>query len=72
MWPVAEMVDDHRADERPELAAASVAATVAHELGQHVRPDDAGVHGVLEVVADVGDAIGPRHDLALGRHRCRA
>ena len=28
--------------------------------------DDARRHGVLEVVADVGDAIGPRHHLALG------
>ena len=25
--------------------------------------------GVLEVVADVGDAVGPRHDLALGGGR---
>ena len=39
--------------------------------GQHVGGDDAGGHGVLEVVADVGDAVGPRHDLALRRGRRR-
>ena len=39
--------------------------------GQHLGADDAGGDGVLEVVADVGDAVGPRHDLALGRGRRR-
>ena len=29
--------------------------------------DDAGVDRILEVVADVGDAVGPGHHLALGR-----
>ena len=40
-------------------------------LGQHVGGDDAGGDGVLEVVAHVGDAVGPRHDLALRRLRRR-
>ena len=39
--------------------------------GELVGRDDAGRHRVLEVVADVGDAVGPGHDLALGRGRRR-
>ena len=39
------------------------------DRGQVGGGDDAGRHGVLEVVADVGDAVGPGHDLALGRGR---
>src|SRR5271166_6490421 len=31
--------------------------------------DDAGQDGVLPVVTDVGDPVGPAHDLALGRRR---
>ena len=40
--------------------------------GEHVGGDDAGGDGIFEVVADVGDAVGPAHDLALGRGRGRA
>ena len=37
---------------------------VGREVGGRDHP---GAHRVLEVVAHVGDAIGPRHHLALGR-----
>ena len=37
--------------------------------GQLVRGHDAGQDGVLPVVADVGDAVGPADHLALGRRR---
>ena len=37
--------------------------------GQLVRRHDAGQHGVLPVVAHVGDAVGPAHHLAFGRGR---
>ena len=40
--------------------------------GQLVRGDDAGQHGVLPVVADVRDPVGPADHLALGRRRRRA
>ena len=40
-------------------------------VGQHVGGDDAGGDGVFEVVAHVGDPVGPRHHLALGGLRRR-
>ncbi len=43
-------------------------ATIA---GKHVLGDDAGGDRVFEVVAHVGDPVGPRHHLALGRLRRR-
>ena len=43
--------------------------TSADLAGQVGRRDDAGGDGVLEVVAHVGDAVGPGHHLALGRGR---
>ena len=43
------------------------------DLGREVVGlEDPGPHRVLEVVADVRDAVGPGHDLALGRGRRRA
>ena len=64
VWP---RCVDHRRDEGAELVAAALAAPVAHDGGQRVGRDDAGGDGVLEVVADVGDAVGPADDLALRR-----
>ena len=40
-------------------------------VGQRVGRDDPGGDGVFEVVADVGDAVGPADDLTLGRARRR-
>ena len=63
---------DHRADEGAELCRLRSAPHRSRTIsGSIVGVDDAGVHRVLEVVADVGDAVGPRHDLTLGRHRRR-
>ena len=39
--------------------------------GRSSGVEDPGAHRVLEVVADVRDAVGPRDDLAFGRRRCR-
>ena len=63
---------DHGGDEAAELGAAPVAHHLDDLGGQVDGGDHAGVDGVLEVVADVGDAVGPGHDLALGRGRGRA
>ena len=41
------------------------------DRGQLVRGHDAGQHGVLPVVADVGHPVGPADHLALGGGRCR-
>ena len=71
---------------RPDSAAASTiaamnapswrepgrAAARGDAVGQHVGGDDARHDGVLEVVAHVGDAVGPRDDLTLRRLRRRA
>ena len=62
---------DHRSDETRQLCATRRAAERSDLLGKVVRSHDAGRHCVLEVVADVGDAVGPRHDLTLGGLRCR-
>ena len=40
-----------------------------HDVGQERRGHDPGRHGVLPVVAEVRDPVGPAHDLALGRGR---
>ena len=70
MTPVSRAVADHRLDERPQLVRARLAAAHAStDVGQQRRRHDAGRHGVLPVVAHVRDAVGPAHDLALGRRR---
>ncbi len=58
---------DHGRDEAVELGPAGGAQHLGHLRRQVARVDDACADGVLEVVADVGDAVGPGHDLALGR-----
>ncbi len=62
---------DHRPDERAELRRPVAAATFGDHCRQHLDAQDPGGDGVFEVVADVGDAIGPRDDLALGSLRSR-
>ena len=52
---------------RASCARRSAPTTSVTVGGQVGRRDDAGVDRVLEVVADVGDAVGPGHHLALGR-----
>ena len=61
-----------RGDEGPQLAPAGLAAAFGDDARQVVGVDDARGHGVLEVVTDVGDAVGPADDLALGRGGRRA
>ena len=56
----------------PSWALRSVPYGLDDLGGQVGGGDHPGVDGVLEVVADVGDAIGPGHDLALRRRRGRA
>jgi len=46
--------------------APAFAATGSHGRGEQPGGDDARPDGVLPVMADVGDAVGPTHDLALG------
>ena len=53
----------------PSCSLTAHAAAFAHECGQFSVVDDAGGDRVLEVVADVGDAVGPPDHLALGRRR---
>ena len=62
---------DHRSDETRQLGATRRTAERSDLVGQVVRPHDASRHCVLEVVADVGDAVSPRDDLSLGGLRCR-
>ena len=62
---------DDATDERVQLAAAPLAAPLPHDVGEHRLGDDAGEHGIFEVVAHVRDAVGPRHDLAFGGGRRR-
>ncbi len=54
-----------------ELRAAIGTDDVTHRVGQIGRGHEAGRHCVFEVVAAVGDAVGPGDDLALGRRRRR-
>ena len=71
-WPVRSVADTTPCDEGAELRAAALPAAVRGPTsGSCVRCHDAGQHGVLPVVADVGDAVGPAHHLALGRGRRR-
>ena len=63
---------DHGIDERAQLLAAALSATLADDRGQSVRGDDASRDSVFEIVTDVRDAVGPAHDLALWGARCRA
>jgi hypothetical protein len=61
---------DHGPHEGAELRRPGGAEPAADHGWEHVDGDDAGGHCVLEVVAHVGDPVGPRHDLALRRGRC--
>ena len=61
----------HAVDEGGELFAALGAASPDDHGRELVRRHDAGGHRVFEVVADVGDAIRPRHHFAFGRGRVR-
>ena len=56
----------HRSDEGAELLLACLAAQIADRCGKFVGSHHSRGDGVLEVVAHVGDAIGPTHDFALG------
>ena len=60
---------DHRGDERAELVAAALATPRADDLWQRQGSDDSRRHRVFEVVAHVGDAVGPTDHLTLGRER---
>ena len=61
---------DHAVDEGAELGAAALAAARADRLrAAGAGADDAGEDGVLPVVADVGDPVGPADHLALGGRR---
>jgi hypothetical protein len=62
---------DDGVDERRELHTPLEPAGVGDHIGQHRRRDDPGLHGVLEVVAHVRDAVGPADDLTFGRGRRR-
>ncbi|MFN9903382.1 MAG: hypothetical protein ACK55Z_32335, partial [bacterium] len=48
------------------------AARAAHEVGECIGGDETCRDGVLEVVADVCDAIRPRDDFTLRCHRSGA
>ena len=61
-----------RARTRRSARSCGVPDDVAHLRGQVVGLEDPGPHGVLEVVADVRDAVGPGDHLALGRGGRRA
>jgi hypothetical protein len=63
---------DDRPDERGQLHPTFGTALGGHCFGQHRGRDDPRVYGVLEVVTDVGDAVGPADDLALEGRRCRS
>ena len=71
----ARMVVDQRVDEGAELLAPPVTTPLAHHRRKGVGGHDAAAHRVLEVVADVGDAVGPADHLSLrcggGRTRPR-
>ena len=58
---------EHGPHEGADLLGAAGTCDVAHLRGQLGGRQDAGAHGVFEVVAHVCDPIGPRHDLTLGR-----
>ncbi len=63
--PIAEGVD-----EGTQLLAASAATAVGDQRRQLFGRDDARGHGVLPVVTDIGDAVGPGNDFAFwGRRR---
>ena len=63
---------EHRGGEAPDLIGATGPDRRGDHLRQLLRLQDPGAHGVLEVVAHVGDAIRPGDDLTLGRGRRRA
>ena len=67
--PVRSMASSTASTNVPDLLGPLAADDVAHLGGQVGGLEDVRAHRVLEVVADVGDPVGPRHDLALGRGR---
>ena len=58
---------DRVSDEGFELGRSAGPAPLPHRGGQLVGGDNPCVHRIFEVVADVGDAVRPGHDLALER-----
>ena len=60
---------EHRVHERADLAGPLRPTTPATASGRSAGVRMPGAHRVLEVVAHVGDAVGPGDDLALGRGR---
>ena len=60
---------NHGVDERAELVAPSGAATFPHQCRQLVETDESRRDGVFEVMANIGDAIGPRDGLSFRRRR---
>ncbi len=70
--PAGQGAFDHALDEGRDLLAAPGSAAGSHRIGEVVGGHHPGRHGIFEVVAHVGDAIGPGHHLALGRGRGRA
>jgi hypothetical protein len=62
---------EHCEHERSDLLRAASANDTAHLGRQIFRHKDAGTDRILEVVAHVRDAVGPRHDLTFGGGRRR-
>ena len=71
MAPVSSVRLHDAGDERSELAAATLTAAGPDRFRKRFGVDDPDMAGILEVVADVGDPVGPAHDLTLGSRRCR-
>ncbi|CAB4603667.1 unannotated protein [freshwater metagenome] len=57
---------DHALDECAQPCAAPRSTAVEHDRRKIIEGDDAGMDGVFEIVTDIGDPVGPAHDLALG------
>ena len=70
--PVRRVADTTPAMKAPSWALRRSPQSDADRCGQLVGGDDAGEDGVLPVVADVSDPVGPADDLALGGGRRRA
>ena len=65
-FPVAAVGDDVRED-GVDAHAVALAHALAHDGGHVLRLHDAAAHGVVEVVVDVGHAVGQAHDVGLER-----
>ena len=63
---VAAVGDDVRED-GVDAHAVALAHALAHDGGHVLRLHDAAAHGVVEVVIDVGHAVGQAHDVGLER-----